>query len=278
MPYTAQISRQNPTCFLFLLDQSGSMDERVATGEKKSQQVADALNRLLQELTLLCAKQDGIRDYFQVGVLGYGASVGPALGGSLAGRDLVPISELAMNPARVEVRSRKVSDGAGGVMELPTKFPVWVDPVARGATPMSEAMRRAAAILRTWAEFNTRSFPPLVVNLTDGESTDGSPLGPASELRRIQTNDGPALLFNGHFSAQRLSPVTFPETPDGLPDAYATTLFEMSSVLPPLMVQYAAALAYRVGDTSRGMVFNADIVPLVNLLEIGTKATKVLLR
>jgi len=25
MPYTAQISRLNPTCFLFLIDQSGSM-------------------------------------------------------------------------------------------------------------------------------------------------------------------------------------------------------------------------------------------------------------
>lgn len=278
MAYTAPINRQNPTCFVFLVDQSGSMDERVATGEPKSHQVADALNRLLQELTMLCAKQDGLRDYFHVAVLGYGERVGPILGGTLAGRTLVPISELALQPARVEVRNRKIPDGAGGVVELATKFPVWVDPVARGGTPMGQALRQATGLLRDWVEHHIKGFPPLVVNLTDGEATDGSPLGPASELRRVQTADGPVLLFNGHFSARHQAPVTFPDRPEALPDDHGKTLFEMSSALPPLMQQYAASLSYRVGDAARGMVFNADIVPVVHLLEIGTKATRVLLR
>ena len=30
MPYSAEISRSNPTCFLFLIDQSGSMGDAVA--------------------------------------------------------------------------------------------------------------------------------------------------------------------------------------------------------------------------------------------------------
>src|SRR3984957_15123887 len=45
--YSAEISRQNPGCLLFLVDQSGSMEEPIAggTGEKKKQVVADAINR-----------------------------------------------------------------------------------------------------------------------------------------------------------------------------------------------------------------------------------------
>ena len=33
MPYIAEISRENPSCFLFLVDQSTSMEEEIAAGE-----------------------------------------------------------------------------------------------------------------------------------------------------------------------------------------------------------------------------------------------------
>src|SRR5690242_10585604 len=66
MPYSAEISRTNPTCFLFLIDQSSSMLESFAgqAGKSKADGVADAINRLLQNLAIKCAKSDGIRDYF----------------------------------------------------------------------------------------------------------------------------------------------------------------------------------------------------------------------
>ena len=51
MPYTAEISRVNPSCFLFLLDQSASMSDPFgggATGKNKADGVADAINKLLQ--------------------------------------------------------------------------------------------------------------------------------------------------------------------------------------------------------------------------------------
>src|SRR5207248_10088428 len=118
-PYAAEISRSNPTCFLFLVDQSGSMKKPFSgQAEKtKAQGVADAINRLLQNLVLKCTKSEGIRDYFHVGVIGYGTQVGPAFGGALAGRRLVPISDLANSPLRVEQRARKVDDGAGGLVD-----------------------------------------------------------------------------------------------------------------------------------------------------------------
>src|SRR5271165_1662767 len=115
MPYTAELSRTNPTCLIFLIDQSSSMAEAFgAQPEKpKAEGVADGVNRLLQNLVLKCAKGDGIRDYFHVGVIGYGGRVAWVMGGNLAGKKLVPISSISDNPLKVEERVKKVDDGAG---------------------------------------------------------------------------------------------------------------------------------------------------------------------
>ena len=48
-----------------------------------------AINRLLQNLVIKCAKGEGINDYYVIGVIGYGKQVGPAFGGPLAGRKTI---------------------------------------------------------------------------------------------------------------------------------------------------------------------------------------------
>lgn len=275
MPYTAEISRTNPTCFIFLVDRSTSMNDQIGGGipQRKADVVADAINRLLTELAVKCAKEEGVRDYFHVAVIGYGATVGSAFSGTLAGRDLVPLSEVADNPARVDERVKKVPDGAGGLVETTVTFPLWMDPYADGGTPMNRALRYAENLVKGWIERYPAGFPPIVINLTDGESTDGAPTEAATALTSQATADGAVLLFNLHVSATGGSPVTFPASDSGLPDAYSRTLFGMSSVLPSHMRAYAAAQGQPVGDTTRGFVYNADITSVVQFLDIGTRAT-----
>ncbi len=102
MSYSAEISRDNPSCFLFLIDQSGSMEDEISIGSEVRQLangVADSINLWLQELSIKCAKSEGVRNYYNVGVLGYGKDVAPGFIGALAGRELIPISEIADNPA-----------------------------------------------------------------------------------------------------------------------------------------------------------------------------------
>ena len=210
MAYSAEISRTNPSCLLFLIDQSGSMEDPFGAGEsrrKKADGVADAINRLIQNLVIKCAKSEGVRDYYDVGVIGYGNQAGPAFGGALAGRDLVPISELADNPARVEERTKKVDDGAGGLVDQTVKFPIWFDPIAKGGTPMCGALDRARTTLNTWLGAHAASFPPIVINITDGESTDGVPEKDAANLRELASSDGNVLLLNAHVSAKQLRPI-----------------------------------------------------------------------
>lgn len=276
MSYTAEISRANPSCFLFLVDQSGSMADTLPGGEthqRKCDFVADALNRLLAELSVKCAKEEGVRDYFHVGVVGYGASVGPAFAGALSGRDLIPLSDVASNPSRVEERTKRMPDGAGGLVEQQVKFPVWFDASANGGTPMSHALTNAQATVNSFLTTFPSSFPPIVLNLTDGEPTDGDPSLPAESLRALASTDGNVLLFNLHVSSRGGSPINFPDDEAGLPDDYAKALFRMSSVLPPHMRAYAQQTGYTVTETSRGFVYNADATAIVQFLEIGTRAS-----
>ncbi|WP_433357612.1 hypothetical protein ACQP25_18100 [Microtetraspora malaysiensis] len=277
MPYSAEISRSNPTCFVFLVDQSASMSDPIGgeTPGSKASVVSDAINRLLTELSVKCAKEEGVRDYFHVAVVGYGHnSVGSAYGGALAGRDLVPLSQIAENPARVEQRSKKVPDGAGGLVETTVTFPVWMDPVSNGGTPMRQAIEYAHRLVDKWLSEHPACFPPIVLNLTDGEANDGDPTVPAAAIQSLASADGPVLLFNLHVSDAGGSPVTFPDSDAGLPDAYARTLFGMSSLLPSHMRSYAAQEGFAVSDGTRGFVYNADITSVVQFLDIGTRASE----
>ncbi len=276
MPYTAEISRTNPTCILFLIDQSSSMLEPfgLQPEKRKADGVADAINRLLQNLVLKCAKADGIRDFFQVGLIGYGGRVVSAFDGPLAGKTLVPISQVANNPLRVEQRTRKVDDGAGGLVEQSFKFPVWFEPRATGKTPMCQALGTAKQYLETFLQQHPASYPPLVINITDGMATDGDPLQAAQALQRLSTTDGHVLLLNAHVSESQSRPVEFPGSEGGLPDNFARLLFRMSSPLPPRLAEAAKAEGFRVDPMARGFVFNADLVGVIRFLDIGTRVVQ----
>src|SRR5437868_7432566 len=187
MAYTAEISRNNPSSFLFLIDQSGSMADSFSgeVAKKKADGVADAINKLLQNLVIRCAKEEGVRDYFHVGVIGYGAAVGSGFGGGLAGRELAPISDIANSPARIDERTKKVDDGAGGLVDQKIKFPIWFDPTANNGTPMCQALTQARNILTGWLAQHPTCFPPIVINITDGESTDGDPTNGANAIKNL---------------------------------------------------------------------------------------------
>jgi len=240
-------------------------------GKRKADGVADAINRLLQNLVIKCSHGEDIYYRFDVGFLSYGANVGPALGGALAGRELVPISEIGVNTLRIEERTKKVDDGAGGLVDQNVKFPIWFDPVANGGTPMCGALERAKQMLQEWVGKHPDSFPPIVINITDGEATDGDPAPYGEAIQQLATNDGNVLLFNCHISSTAASPVVFPDSDAGLPDEYARLLFGMSSVLPAAIREAAQSEEFTVGEQARGFAFNADLVELIRFLDIGTR-------
>jgi hypothetical protein len=278
MAYQAEISRKNPGCFLFLVDQSESMEDPFGGGDagrRKAEELATILNKLIHNLCIRCAKSDSIYDYFHAGVLGYSEeSCKPALGGELSGHSLVPISELASKPLRIEERVKKSDDGAGGVLDQTVKFPVWFDPYWKGGTPMCAAFREATRIVETWCQEHPKGFPPIVINITDGEATDGDLVVEARKLTSVSSDDGSVLLFNIHLSSTAGPSIELPANPNKLPDDHAKQLFKASSTLTPFMVARANELGMSASEQSRGFIFNAQPLHVIHFLDIGTRPAK----
>ncbi len=280
MPYTADISRANPACFLFLIDQSGSMTQALAgqPGQRKMDQAADAINRVLDTISQRCSQGMDIRDYFHIGVIGYNTDgrgnplITSALPGTTPEQPFMLISQV-VDVAEVEERQVKESDGAGGLVDVMRRFPVWLRPQAEYGTPMCGAFDVAAQSLAEWVGQHPDSFPPIVINVSDGAASDGNPEGPARRIADLQTGDGNALLFNVHLSDSTAMPIQYPDGEERLPqDDYALTMFRMSSLLPESSRSQAASLDLPVTENSRGYVFNADMTALVQFLDIGTRA------
>jgi hypothetical protein len=291
MPYSAEISRRQPSCFLFLIDQSGSMADtfssesasnRASKGAnaslhktnepiQKAQAVADAVNRLLDSLGQRCVKGNEIYDYFDVGVIGYNSEVSSTLDGVAAEKAIAPISKIYENPTELEKRAQKLPDGMGGSVEVYNDFPIWFKPVASGGTAMCSVFEMARMLLEDWIEKHPNSYPPTIINITDGESTDGNPTEEALNLKKLSTSDGSVLLYNIHLSAEYTQPVSFPNTVEVLNDPYARLMFELSSPLPYAAQKAAEKEGYKITSDARAFMFNADPVKLIQFLEIGTR-------
>lgn len=279
MAYSQEISRQNKALFIFLLDQSFSMEDPLAGGERKIDQLALAMNAWLQNMVIACSKAEGFKDYLDIAIIGYGTDqesnpiIGPALLGPLAGREIVSINDIATNPARMETVTALIPDEeTGEMLPMEQQVPVWVDATTRGATPICSAILKACEMIDAWIPQHESSFPPIVINITDGESSEGDPIPYADALKQRGTKDGNVLFFNCCLSATPADPFLFRGNGELMPDEFARQLFQMSSVLPESMINKARADGQDIEPNARGMAYNADMVALIKFLDMGTRA------
>jgi hypothetical protein len=276
-PYAEEISRTKPSAITFLIDQSGSMaegfDDIPAEKAAKAQGAADALNRCIANIIMRCTKDEGIRDYFYIGIWGYGVSVEPILRGTSQEQPLMPVSQL-YNLCRVENRVREVPDGRGGTRQQTIKYPVWVEPKADGETPMCMALEKVHQALEGWVGAHNDSYPPTVINITDGASTDGDPRFTGWKIMQLANgNRSRALLFNIHITANsKLPPILYPSNGNEL-YSYAKLLFEMSSELPDKLIIEAGMGGLNIQEGAHGFVFNGGLNDLIRFLDIGTRMT-----
>jgi len=269
MSYQAEINRSNPSLIVFLIDQSESMEDGIRgdSDVPKMEGVAKAINRFIASLVTRCTRGPGnVYPYYYVGAIGYGDSVRPAFGGNLEGAVTVCISDLAP-AARVDTT---VIQRESGVEIIKTK--AWIDPAADGLTPMCEAFRRAKQVTQSFLSKFPDCYPPMVINITDGDATDGDPRADASAIAGLSSSDGSVLVFNIHVSSTNAPSIMFPNGDQQLKDELARVLFSMSSQLPDRMRQVGKELKLDIASGARGFAFNADLTCITNLLEIGTRS------
>jgi len=280
-PYTAQITRNTPTAFIFLVDHSVSMQQKTMLyGEEMTMAEAAAriVNSQINELVLRCVKMGETRHYYDIAVVGYGEKAYSGWQGELEGRKFVSPEELKNHPytkivTRKETRTRK------GTQIKEVEQVQWVSARHDGSwTHYHEAFDYARDLLADWMidHHEKDCYPPTVIHITDGvfnHATKEEVMQKANELKAMFTNDGNVILFNIHFTANlNANSVACPISKQELDgNAYAEALFDMSSLLPE---RYNVDIARCLNDTRAGrhvaMGMNADATTLIKLMDIGT--------
>ena len=274
--YEGKANSSEPILITILIDQSGSManpfggllDE--TSGKSKADIVADTVNKVIYDTGLRCSDGEVVKQRAFFFIVGYGKGKASVLLGSE--KEPVSISELCDNPLRVETRVRARTDGAGGIVEEEVEFPVWIEPITHGNTPMRKAFDLAHSVILSWVNEHPNCLPPVLLNVTDGEWNEGGdPSSVARKISELRTDKGNVLVGNCHISSVKAYPVIFPTTLDDLPkDKFAYALFEMSSILPNKVVERAVEDGFNCDEGSVFMVFNADAVTMVQFVQFGT--------
>ncbi len=275
MKTQAKITAAQPQAIIFLVDQSGSMSESLLWQGKrqtKAEALSEIINMTLSEMLARCRNFNSIKDYFTLAILGYG---GNGVRSLLDHDGFVRASELP-HLSLGEEKHTKVHHLGHRAIQTQITLKQWVLPAADGQSPMCEAFERAYALLHRWIGDHraNSTVPPIVINITDGEATDGSfdRLSKAiTKIKRLQTLEGPSIVFNIHLGDSSSGSVIFPcaINPEFGDSLMAKRLFELSSVMPECFnneIQYSSLSPSK--PPYRAFAMNTSITDLLKLLEI----------
>ena len=278
--YSQEITRRHRTAFIIALDQSTSMQEEVRFGRlkmSKAEAVAYTANILITELIDRSRRKDGVRNYYDIAVVGYSDDEVRML---LSEDGFVSVKSLAERIPEAVTISFEESMPDKTTALIKHHIHPWIEPKAEGNTPMYEALLRIREMVEEWCEQeqNRQSFPPIVFNITDGEASDcdDNELRYAADmLRRTGTEDGQTLLINIHLSTDLSLPsMIFPMAEELLSaNRYARLLAECSSLMPESFNAEIGELKISASTPPyRGMGYNASVIELLSIINIGSRS------
>jgi uncharacterized protein YegL len=260
--YEQRVHRNNPGLFLILLDQSGSMSDPYGKSTKK-EFAAEVINNCIYEIIDQCKKEGKTLRRCQIGVCGYGDQVKWKLAGW--------VDEIESKHEVVAKDEEKV-DAEGNRFLQPIQKAIWIKPEAAGGTPMNHAFHLASELIRAvWLPNCPDSFPPVVINITDGEPSDAPAARKAAkELTDLKTSDGNVLLFNVHISKSLGMELCFPDSLPAGADAFVKFIYEISSKVPDTMRARAEACGLEAKPGSSGCIFNAMPKTLAKMVDFAS--------
>lgn len=264
-----QWSSATPGLLIFLIDQSGSMLNIYEGGETRSQFASKAVNRMIDNIIQANFNGDTPKNRCYVSVIGYNHNVKPLCNGYL--------KELDESPLRLEEVTRKISDGAGGIIETKVKMPIWVEPIKEdGATNMKGAFEMAKEVVEKWiSDFPDRPAP-VIVNISDGipfyDRKDVTicmqeTIQTVNQIKAIDTPDGKIQIFNAMIGNG--PKVKYPVSKNSV-STEADFLFEISTEIPDAYRPVATARGLDIPEGARGCICQCDGVELIQLIDFGS--------
>ena len=264
--YVQNVSRRTPGLIIFLIDQSSSMDGSIFTQSgknyTKAMVVADCVNRWILELLGKCCAGAEFRNLLGFTFIGYSTEISSALPAIDLSRYPIVASELAKS---------YITKNDGDQYDLENnpkpKF-TWILPIASGSTNMTPALDKAYEIANNWTKSHMDSFPPIIINITDGLTLDpnnpdvleksGVITGIGDKIKSIRTNYGHSLILNYLIGSVELASVKFPLERKEVSELnfVAGQLFDMSSVVPDVLIDDAKGYNLEIKNGARFFFYN----------------------
>lgn len=264
-----QWSSATPGLLVIMVDQSGSMTLDYEGGDTRSEFAAKAVNRVIN--TLIQKNFDGKapKDRCYVAVIGYDAEVKVLASGFL--------KELESSPKRIANVTKKVSNGEGGIIEVDTKMPIWIEPIYEDScTNMMGAFAVVNDLVANWIKDKPNYPAPVVINISDGLPYDGreieecmyETINIVNKLKEQSTSDGKVQIFNAMIG--KGNKVVFPKSTTELDSVEAQFLYEISTEIPEAYKGAAEKNELKFEMGARGAIYNADAEHLIKLIDFGS--------
>jgi uncharacterized protein YegL len=268
-----QWSSATPGFIIFLVDQSGSMNATYADGRNRAEFTALVINRTINEIINTNMDGDKVKDRVFISIIGYGGSSNLAIDEIRSDY----LSKFADNPLKIEKLKKKVPDGAGGLIEIEESMPIFVEPVAKGLTPMADALKFAKDLIEGWLQRKPDNPAPVIINISDGlpftggsvKDAENDAINVAREIINISSDDGHPLIFNCHIGDGNIK-YSFEDNENDINDDQAKFLFSISSKVPESYKEAALKHEFDVKEDSRAFVSNAEPVEFISFINFGS--------
>jgi len=269
---TQQWSSATPGYIIFLVDQSGSMNEPYPEKGNKANFTAMVINRVINELIYINMGGDKVKDRVFISLIGYGGKGGDSVDEIRSDY----LSQFADKPLRIESGKQKVSDGNGGLIDIDVQNPIFIEPIANGLTPMGSALEFAKKLIESWLSKKPDNPAPVIINISDGlpcncSGTDeeAKSVKEAMAIMALSCQDGNPLIFNAHIGDDPKKCICSASESE-LPDEQAKFLFKISSKIPESYKEAAQKQELSVGPDSKGFVSNAEPETFIKFINFGS--------
>ena len=304
--YDKKVTSHEPTLLILLLDQSVSMSETMTETEQGEVYSIAKIAKIISDTFLYtafrqCVRGNESKAYIDLAVIGYGNGTHSAL-------PKIPLEQFPFSVKKLEDAffAKNDSDPDDNSV-IPKPRLEWIEERADGLTPMLAAFTKARAIVEKWLPDHQTSFPPVIINISDGMPTDDHDfieilqqsssgysfhLGDLSQtplmiqskaIRELGTNNGKCLVMNCHISPMKLMTLEYPSSSAEAEevDPFAKFMFEMSSVIPEPLFEYGKrpldveppGLGMKLEPNARFFIFNAEIESALKFMNFGTTSS-----
>lgn len=157
MPQNIQWTTRNPGLIIILVDR---------TNIASCVNVTDICNKIISEIINLCFDGKNPKDRCFITVIGYDSEVKILVSGSL--------QKLEANPLRIDEVTKKVPDGVGGLVDIKSKMPVWIE--QEFSTTIGRDMYGAFEFSYKIIQERIKQYPerpaPIILNIVAGLPCD----------------------------------------------------------------------------------------------------------